>query len=283
MKVSVGYAEKAVLELLRAEGPVLSSSFIRSRLVPEGVEPVTLGLALSAGTILDRVAPSMYSVLGAHFLPSDIEHARALAGRLGKVVKALGYEWTADGAVLRWDILDPARWAGTLGVPTNLVLDGDWTLIDGRGKKRGSVTVRGSAMWGALLGLVKRGAGMNPVRIELLFRSSSREAVVSLLAGHPDSGTLRMDAITSMEVAMLLGPLPVSLGCNARGDVWIADSNGRIPAEERRSVTGRVDLIDNAIVPAVLRAKPDGARFVLYEDGVELASTGLRILRIQAI
>ncbi len=134
MDVQPGVAERVVLEVLRARGPVVHYHVIRRQVLAAGIEVVTMSVALGQSLVVERVGASLYAIPGASFTTADLDAARAAdAGRGGPAPAVVsGVDRDPAGRVrLTVDVRDALDWNGFLRVPADAGLDGSWTLQDG--------------------------------------------------------------------------------------------------------------------------------------------------------
>ncbi len=171
----LGIAEEALLKLFEEEGPALSARTIREALIPAGVDPVTLSVTLSNSPLIERLGNRVYCVAGSDVLPADVEDAQRRRSRLGRAVKTQGSWWSDGGWAASWDIIDPPRWSGVLGVSQEAGLDGTWT-IGGSGL---SLTVSGSSLWGIKRWVLRQEVQF-PARLTLTFHVATTAVSATL-------------------------------------------------------------------------------------------------------
>lgn len=167
----VGVAERAVLDLLAARGPALHHSTIRHALVPQGIDPVTLAVALGSSLLIERIAPGVYARIGDSVVPGDVERAREAAPRGSRAVLPGTSRWEGGRFVVQATILDPRLWQGMLAVPSRLA--GTWDLVDDT--ESWSVIVEGTNLRNGVKPWVLRQRVAFPATLTLSFDHSARK------------------------------------------------------------------------------------------------------------
>jgi hypothetical protein len=176
--VHVGIAEQALLELFARHGPAIHTSVLHARLVPAGVDPVTLGIALSNSILIDRIAPAIYTLAGEPVLPSEVEDARAEAVRSDHV-SSVARGWIDGKFELAVTVRHARGWNGFLRVPDEGNLGGSWSLVDG--DQTWNVVVSSTQLRNGVRPWFRDHGGVDGRRFLLRFEHSSRSIAVQML------------------------------------------------------------------------------------------------------
>ncbi|MEX1046382.1 MAG: DNA-directed RNA polymerase subunit alpha C-terminal domain-containing protein [Actinomycetota bacterium] len=146
----LGGVEKTMMAVLRELGPVLPVRQFEDECFKRGVNRSTFWVYIQYWPIFVRVAPSLYSYVGAEIAPGKVEDLQRRLGqpRGGKVLKDFG--WTDGRVWFQYQLNQSTLSSGVVSLPSAFRdhAEGEYALSGADGDRVGALVARGGHVWG---------------------------------------------------------------------------------------------------------------------------------------
>jgi hypothetical protein len=176
--------EFTFFDVLRREGPLLSTIDLERRCLLCGMNQSTFWVHLTYSPILARYAAGVYGLRGAQVAPGEAEALRTRSNRF-PVVKDFG--WKQGGvAWIAYTVTEALIRSGVAGMPAGMrdaLGDGSWPLHAVDGTRIGNLVSRGGSVWGLGPYFTRRGIECGDM---LILEIDRKTATATIRAGGPE-------------------------------------------------------------------------------------------------
>jgi hypothetical protein len=176
-------AERKILEVFRAHGPLLTNKDAIRLSAEAGINETTTHIYLSISPLLRRLANGIYSVVGANVSPKEVEDmAKTVVHHRARVMQDFGLNADGSGLWASYRISSGVLSNGIVSIPSGIkqyISADDYDLHTLDGTHVGQLRVGEAQMWG-LGPLFRRRGGEegDHLRIRLLF--NEEKAIVEM-------------------------------------------------------------------------------------------------------
>jgi hypothetical protein len=176
--------ERAMVEVFRTHGPVLSYPEAVRHCLAAGLNEITTTIYLAGSPVLRRVVMGVYTLIGASVSPAQVDAVAKTVtrGRRSQIIQDFG--WNANGASIwaTYKISAGMLRSGVLGVPAGIrkYLDtGSYELRGSDESPIGRIGISDANMWGFLSFFRRRGGEAGDF-LRVTFNLAERFAVVEV-------------------------------------------------------------------------------------------------------
>lgn len=177
--IEAGGAEDKIVNVLKANGPVLSIEKLQELSVAAGVNPITANIYISNSPVVARLARGVYGLVGCDVPPGLVEE---VGKELSASRKSADSGWTPKGTL--WCAVHLTRvslTSGAVSVPRFVsdYAEGEWQPEFGGREIDSTVKCRDSFLWGLKRSLLNAGAEPGDVCV-LEFERSVRKVRITV-------------------------------------------------------------------------------------------------------